>query len=364
MRRAGLVDPFATPALACAAIGGVQAQIVPAAGLALWNRTRGFTHAALERGLYDDRTLIKLWGQRHTLHLYPSHEWAFVHAVVSSRETWWERQFIARGGDATAHRAVVARVTAMLEQRGTLGRGDLRAADLGLPAELLSSWGGIFAELVRRGVACHAKPVGSDGRFAHRTHWLQDLAWDVPDSESANIEFARRYLRTYAPASTQDFAYWRGARVGDAARWIAALGDEVSCVRMNGRDAWMLREDLAMLGERPPPRSAWPVRMLYRFDPLLLAHRDKDWAVAPEFYDRVWRPAGHIEGIVLVHGRAAATWRYERDEDDVAITVHPFEALDARTKREIEAGADGVAGYFEARLSDVKINAVRRKRAA
>ena len=44
------------------------------------------------------------------------------------------------------------------------------------------------------------------------------------------------------------------------------------------------------------------MRLLGRFDPLLLAHRDKDWVVPAKYYNRVWRPAGHIEGVVLESG--------------------------------------------------------------
>ena len=43
LRRSGLVKPFTSPEAAVRSLAGVQAQILPAAGLATWNRTRRLT---------------------------------------------------------------------------------------------------------------------------------------------------------------------------------------------------------------------------------------------------------------------------------------------------------------------------------
>jgi hypothetical protein len=355
MRANGLVEPFADAETASSKLAGVQAQIVPAAGLSIRARTRGFTHAQLERMLYDDRTLVKLWGQRHTLHLYPTSEWPLVHAAMSVRETWWERQVRQHGGDLDVHRAMVDRIERLLRRRRTLGRSDLRSAKLGVSDEMLSSWGGVFAELVRRGHAVHAKPEGSEGRFAHRTHWARDLAWTPPEAEDANVRLVQRYLHAYGPSSIQDVAYWRGCRVGDAARWVRRLGGSVATVEWRGRDCFVLSDDLEALVAKPPSKDEWPTRMLYRFEPYLLAHREKGWAVPDAHYARVWRPAGHIEGIVLAAGSAVATWRYERDHRGFVIDVRPFARLARNVVRAVETESEDVARYFGVRCTALRI---------
>ena len=47
--RSGLLAPFASPEAAAGAFVGIQAQILPAAGVALWNRTTGLTHDRFEQ---------------------------------------------------------------------------------------------------------------------------------------------------------------------------------------------------------------------------------------------------------------------------------------------------------------------------
>lgn len=360
MERSGLIAPMESPEAVTSALVGVQAQILPAAGLSLWNRTRGLTNARFERLLFDKRTLVKLWGQRGTLHLYASDEWPLLNAARRSERTWWERMAANGGGEGVGgdYRHKVEHVAEALRQSETMGRSDLRALEIELHEELFSAWGGIFADLVRLGYACHAGRDGSEGRFAHRERWLPDLAWEPPDPEEANITIARRYFAAYGPSTVHDLAYWRGVDLAKARRWTAALEPELAGVRVDGTPMFALRTDMDALAALPRSAASLPVRMLYRFEPLLLGHRDKSWVVAPEFYSRVWRPAGHIEGVVLHRGRAAATWRYDRKGAGLVITISPFKPLPNAVLDRLPRLAAGVAKFFALPLSDLRFEEV------
>jgi hypothetical protein len=109
----------------------------------------------------------------------------------------------------------------------------------------------------------------------------------------------------------------------------------------------LLREqDLATLRRRPPEPEEWPVRLLYRFDPYVLAHKDKGWVVDPAYYKAVWRPAGHIEGIVLAHGRGLGVWRYDRKSKGLVVTVTPFAPLPAYVTEQLPSLAEQAAVFF------------------
>ena len=353
LQRSGLVQPFATPEQAASTLFGVQAQILPAAALALWNRTQSLSEAQVDARLYKQRTLVKLWGQRHTLHLYPSHEWPLLHGALAINRTWWERHLEAT--QASQHTRLVQQVAEHLRERESMGRSDLRATGLDLDEEHFSAWGGLFADLVRQGYACHAGRTGNEGRFAHRERWLPDLVWQPPDADMANTEILRRFLSAYGPATTQDFAYWRGVKVEHARRWFKRLEPELAEVGVERQ--WVLQQDLATLEAATPVPERWPVRMLYRFDPLLLAHKDKSWVTDPTHYSRVWRPAGHIEGIVLAHGKAVATWRYDRQGAGLIVTVAPFKHLPNYVTKAIHKTAPQIAHFFGLPLAEVRITA-------
>ena len=167
LRRSGLVTPFASPEAAASALVGAQAQILSAAGLALWNRTPEFSEAQLADLLHTRRTLVKLWGQRGTLHLYPSAEWPLVTGMLAGVKSWWGRD-AARQDQYDEYSALVEEAAALLRARGIMGRADLRDSGLPIDDEHLSAWGGLFADLVRRGHACHAGRAENEGLFAAR----------------------------------------------------------------------------------------------------------------------------------------------------------------------------------------------------
>lgn len=356
LQRSGLIAPMADVESVARALVGVQAQILPAAGLSLWNRTRGLTYSEFEQRLFEARTLVKIWGQRGTLHLYASDDWPLMHAARSINRTWWERMAENNGGEAIGgdYRHKVEEVAQALRKRDAMGRNDLRALELELHEELFSGWGGIFADLVRMGYACHAGRDEGEGKFAHRERWLPDLDWNPPDPEEANVEITRRYFAAYGPATAHDLAYWRGATVALARRWMAALGDELAEVRVEGAPLVALREDVDHLSALPARADGLAVRLLYRFEPLLLGHRDRAWIIPPEFNNRVSRPAGHIEGVVLHRGRAVATWRYDRKGAGLVITVSPFKPLPKAVSGKLPRLAEGVAGFFSLPLSDLR----------
>lgn len=345
LRRSGLITPFVSPEAAANTLFGVQAQILPAAALALWNRTAGLTYQRFDELLFTQRTLVKLWGQRGTLHLYASSDWPLLHGARTVNRTWWERRLDEAG--SAKHAALVEAIAAQLRQHETLGRSDLRGMGLELQEEHFSAWGGIFADLVRHGHACHADRDGGEGRFAHRERWLPSLTWDPPAAEMANREILRRYFAAYGPSTLADFAYWRGVSATQARPWYNQLAAELVDVEVDGQPMAALQVDIPTLTETPPPPDAWPVRLLYRFEPLLLGHKDKTWIADAVHYKQIWRPAGHIEGILLNHGRAAGVWRYERKGGAIAFTVLPFRKLTRPTQQTVKRLTAQIAHFFD-----------------
>jgi hypothetical protein len=349
--RSGLLAPFASPEAAAGALVGIQAQILPAAGVALWNRTTGLTHDRFEQILYDERTLVKLWGQRGTLHLYPSSEWPLVCAMISGAKSWWGRT-AEKENRYDDYDALVNNLATELRRRETMGRSDLRVGDFGLDEEQLSPWGGVFADLVRRGYACHAGREG-EGRFVARENWLPNLPWDPPDYDTANLTVLRRYIHSYGPTTVEDFRYWRLAYAEPARRWWKMLESELAPVDVEGTTQYVFAQDVEALTASIDD-AAWPLHMLYRFDPILLGHREKNWIVPEAHYKQVWRPAGHIEGIVLLRGQATATWRYERKGATMLIIVNPFRKLSKPVRRQVEQMAARIVGFFGLKKGEVR----------
>jgi hypothetical protein len=343
--QSGLLEPLADLQECAQRLVGLQAQIHPAAALAAAVRVPNLSHADLDSQLWHDKSLVKIWGQRGTLHIYAQSDWPLIHAVWSGG-SWWKRRFIEEGlGTEKDYTRLLNKVESLAQKSPSLGRTELRA--LGVPERLLSSWGGLFADLVYQGKLCHLPRQGNEGRFAHRSQWLPELEWPLPAEATARREIVLRYLAGYGPASGQDLAHWAGWRVSRAETELKALQAELCAVQVEGQALWALKSQVPALNTWPKDSNAdLPLLLLPRFDPMVLAHKNKDWLIDVERYKQVWQKAGHIEATVIESGRMAGTWRYAKRKQNLEVSVWPFAKLSRSSKVALEVRAQVLAQCF------------------
>jgi hypothetical protein len=77
---------------------GLHAQVMSSAELTAWARIEDLDRHAVQRALWDDRTLVKTWAMRGTLHLLPSNELPLWHAALRVspwylRPAAWQKYF-------------------------------------------------------------------------------------------------------------------------------------------------------------------------------------------------------------------------------------------------------------------------------
>ncbi|WP_228010515.1 DNA glycosylase AlkZ-like family protein [Nonomuraea phyllanthi] len=102
LRRQFVSEGGASDAVAVARrLCGVQAQVASSARLAVAIRCGGPAHDEIDRALWVDRTLVKTWIMRGTLHLVPSDTLA-DHCAVLGTSRFWEKGSWQRGHGVTA----------------------------------------------------------------------------------------------------------------------------------------------------------------------------------------------------------------------------------------------------------------------
>jgi winged helix DNA-binding protein len=77
---------------------GLHAQVLSCAELMAWARVEGIERGAVPRALWEDRTLIKTWAMRGTLHLLPAGELPMWHGALSTSRRYlspaiWKKYF-------------------------------------------------------------------------------------------------------------------------------------------------------------------------------------------------------------------------------------------------------------------------------
>ena len=110
---------------------GLHAQVLSSAELTLAARVEDLEPDAVRRALWEERSLVKTWAMRGTLHLLPSDEFPLWQAARSTTRLWetgaWQRGFgVTLGELGRLNDAVAQALDGQL-----LTREELRWADAG-----------------------------------------------------------------------------------------------------------------------------------------------------------------------------------------------------------------------------------------
>ena len=339
---------------------GLHAQVLSSAELTLWARVENLDRRAIQCALWEDRSLVKTWAMRGTLHLLPASEFPVWHSALSTSRRYhrpkaWQSYLgitIEELGQITdaIGAALEDRVLTREELVQEIARITGSAAFGAKVAE--NSWGMIFKPAAFTGRLCFAPSVGQRVRFTHPRTWLPAIAATSPeaDPDVAVADVTRRYLAAYGPATHQDLArWWGGGGVSAARKWIALLGQEATQVAVNGTPAWMLTKHARKVRELPSNRS---VRLLPGFDQYVVAaSRHADHLLPGDLRSRVYRPQGWISPVLLVNGFMQGVWRHEIKGSRVEVAVEPFVRTPAWVRRAAAEEAERLAQFLGAGLS-------------
>jgi hypothetical protein len=349
-------------------IAGLHAQVLSSAELTLAARVEDLEPDAVRHALWSERSLVKTWAMRGTLHLLPAAEFPLWQAARSTHRPWeagaWQRGFgvtlaeLERLNGAVAQ-ALEGQLLTREELADRVGEltGSKRLGD-----KLRESWGALLKPAAALGLVCFAPGKGQQVRFTRPDTWLG--GWTDHDPDQAMDEVTRRFLAASGPVTREDFARWWGMpSPARGARLLQRLGGEVARVEVEGAAAYALAADLPGLAEaggrgKAAGAGSRTVRLLPAFDQYVItATLHADRLMPGPFKARVYRPQGWLSPVLLVGGRMDGVWRQETKGRRLQITIEPFAGPPpARVRRAAEAEAERLAawsgGQLELRWAD------------
>lgn len=328
---------------------GVNAQGVLNAYINLWNRVRGLTPIRLGEMLYVERTLVKSWLMRNTVHIVSTRRLPlYRRALLSPLLKAWDRWTMRAGAKKRADEwePLYSRLLEILEDEPLSVREMLRI--LGWESEekrrLLNR---VVREMSLKGLICHADTEGpwyhaAEYRFARIDRWIGEATFSLSEEE-ARRELARRYLKAYGPASIGDLAYWSGMRVGEVRKTLQGLSDLVE-VKVEERRMLILKEDLGELLHASEGEGA--TRLLPAFDILIMGHRDKRRLINPRHKPRIFLPRGDVAATLLVDDRIEGTWTLRKGRGNHwTSTLSTFRPLLEEEGDEVETQVEGLREF-------------------
>jgi hypothetical protein len=347
--RAQLLDPrsalVADEAGAIAQrVCGVQAQDAAAGALSLRVRSTGLTAHAVESARLEDRTLVRTWAMRGTLHLVASADLAWLLALLGPVFIAAGRRRRAQLGlDDEVCAAGVRALRAVLDARGPLNRSEIVAelAPRGIRLEG-QAIPHLIAYAALQGVICTGPDRHGRPAYVLTEQWLSPRA-ALPRGQ-ALAQIALRHLEAYGPTGPADLAAWSGLPMTDVREAWRSIGDRLIEFNVEGRPLWMARTAAERLDDDPAPAPV--VRLLPRFDTYLLGYKGRADAVAAAHGRLVNAGGGILNPTLLVDGRVLGLWVLRRAGGRIDVTVQPFGALPPNVSDGIESEVADIGRFL------------------
>jgi hypothetical protein len=315
--RQHLLDPVGTAAVAQVVrrLGAVPAYPDSAAELAVGARRDRAAPGDLTQALADGH-VVKTYAFRGATHLLTPEEGGAYLALRAAGRMWelpsWQRAYGLAPSDWPALRDVVRDALA----DGPLTREALAAAVTGRPpyrhlAAAFADRSDTFLKpFAWQGDLSFGLPL--DGRATFQRLDLNPRWGGVPELDDAGIRAVEAYVRVYGPTTHDRVHYWLGQGLGaPRARlraWLAALGDRLATVDVDGEPALVLREDLDDLASSRPSTV---VRLLPGNDQWVLGPGTADARVVPPARRALVSRGANI---VVAGGVVSGTWSVKGGE--------------------------------------------------
>jgi hypothetical protein len=321
----------------------LQAQLWSATTLGMRARSAGLDAGKVVRALDSDRSIVRTWLMRGTLH------------VVATEDVRWLLHLMgpvfARAG-STRHAQLgldddlkargVAAIRKILADAGPMTRYELvdhlRSRQVALDPKTQAPIH-LIGLAALQGIVC----LGPDRDDGESTYVLLD-DWvpqaRLPSREAALSELARRYVA--------DLGAWSGLPINDARSAINGASASLVEVTLQGEPALLLKERLTL--EEKPHKT--DIRLLPAFDNYLLAYRRRDLAVPQALQRRLQRGGGWLHPAVVVNGRAIAAWSLRKSGSRAGrVLVEPSEPLPRTVRASIDAEVADIARFLDLRLA-------------
>ncbi|MFJ6502492.1 winged helix DNA-binding domain-containing protein [Streptomyces sp. NPDC091879] len=310
----------------------------------------GVTVAEVDRALYEDRTLVRMHGMRHTVFVFPTALAAVVHAStgldIAAKARAGLVKDVATGSDGRLTEEWLTLVEesalAALARRGQATVNELTRDEPRLKEQFVYGAGKSYetpqtvsSRLMRvlgvEGRVVRGRPLGSWTSSQFR--WaVAPPHPELPPAE-ARSELLGRWLIACGPATEADLKWWTGWKVTDVRRTLAAIG-AVAVSLDDGVTAYVAAGD-----EEPVDGPAEPwAALLPGLDPTPMSRQERDWYLDPSLRAALFDGSGNVGPTVWWDGRVVGGWAQQPDGETVWRLLAPKGVgRDARTAITAEA---------------------------
>jgi len=331
---------FSAPGEIAAWMGALQAQDLNGAMWSIALRLPFATVETIEEAIAD-RTIVRTWPMRGTLHIVAGDDVHWMLALLNPRVIAGMAGR-AQALELAANDFVRCETACVDALRG--GRQLTRDNMYSLFESAGVSAAGprgyhIISRLCHEGVICFGAHKGKQPSFALLDEWCPPKrTWS---REESLAELTKRYFSSHGPAKLDDYVRWSGLTTEDARAGLSMTSSSISSAIIEGRTYW-LPQDIDDSNCDAP--SAF---LLPGFDEYMLGYRDRSAALEPKYNNAICPGAnGVFTSTLIVNGNVVGTWNRVVKKDFAHIRLSPFVPLSSNEKEAIVRAAESYGDFL------------------
>jgi hypothetical protein len=351
LARNHLATPVQDPARISADVLGIHAQVMSAAELSICVRSRTETRSDVREALWRAKTLVKTRGSRGTVHLLAADDLPMWTGALSALphgrgpfpdDVRMTAEQTDRVVEAIADALTEAELTVDELTDAIVRRVGAWAGERVMEAfqDKWPRWRQIENVAANRGALCFGPDRGRRTTYTSPRRWLPGFA--PAPAEEALSALVRRFLHTYGPATSAQFARWLGAPPAWTASLFGRLPD-LETVEFDGTPAMINK------GDAGGADAVGGLRLLPYFDAYGIACHPRSLLFPGRAAERALTggQAGNIP-LLLIDGEVGGVWHQRRSGNRIAVGVEPLTDLTARQRTALDAEVGRIGEILQA----------------
>lgn len=320
---------------------------------------------AIERALYEERSVVRMLGMRRTVFVVPAQLAAVVQASSTRAIVPAQRRLLVKHveeGDVAADGEAWLRAALDDTLRALEARGEAKTAELSQDVPALRSRLSLTPDkpyaatpqvgprvlflLAAEGLIVRGRPLGSWTstlyRWSPMSTWLETGGLADLDTDDAAAQLVRAWLRAFGPGTYADLKWWTGWTAALLKRALKRVGP-VEVALQGGAAGLVLPGD-----DEPVAAPAGPfAALLPALDPAPMGWQARDWYLGAH-RERLFDYSGNIGPTVWWDGRIVGGWA-QRKDGEIAFAL--LEDVGADAAAAIAAEARRVGDW----IGDVRV---------
>jgi len=349
--KSGIIEPFKNIEQCLTYLFGIQSQAQQFGEISIFNRVGKLKLKDLKNA-YNRHDIIKIWGQRMTVHMYWKDDWKTIHQVYAHRDN-----FVKRGwaDNQDVFEKILAELeTSILEKK--VSKNEIVTLIEQAASHITNTYRdySILLQATLDGILFGIPEMPQTKYFAHRSVCIDDddyILWGS-DKEKALEYLLMVYFSNYGPATIADFCHWSGLTKREIQDPFNKIKNRLDLFSHKRKIYYLPQNDIH-LKELDKEKNTKFVKLLGKFDPLFVSFSDKSWIVDAEQQKAIWRSAGHVEAILLIGNDVAGTWRYRMNGKNMDFTIFSFRRILKNEQKLIEREASKIAKFLSRTINKI-----------